>query len=557
MKIKCNTVKIYLLWVFAILANIKSIFTDFGVDQAYAVATSYRHIMGDRSFLEMWEPHQTSSFLTDFLMWLYKSVVYDLEGVVLFLQICGVLLCAIITYCIYKELLHWLEGELVHYMCILFFVFRPKQSVFPEFSNMMIWFSALCFICLLRFFRSAENKSNLVSAAFFLCLQILSYPTSVINYLCIVGILYFWSKNKWKNIGIFTGTCMICGALYLGIILSQSDFKQLLTTIGFIIRADGSHMGERVETSSYFGGLGYSVLWLGGVLVVTYLICRVRRKCKAKLNFATCFGVVMLLSEIIMAFISANTMLDWSCQYFVVLLILIFGGLFSHKYIGAHVNIIYVVGTMVAACSAIAVAMLTNLGLLDIISYLILAAMVSLIPIYEKNKCVESRIKNSGHIILCILLLILFHRGMFVSGFASQSGIKLTLNVENIIRVGPAKGIVASVQKCNEIKYGLEDWKNNIHDDTVLVVVPWLLDSLVYVNTEADIATFSTINTPTYDENLLHYWEMYPDKVPTVIAVQGWNGEMAVSEDTWIMQWVNENYSQYTNGYYWRFYRRE
>ena len=63
---------IYLLWVCASLINIKSIFTDFGIDSSYAIATSYRHISGDRLFIEMWEPHQTSSFLMDFLMILYK-----------------------------------------------------------------------------------------------------------------------------------------------------------------------------------------------------------------------------------------------------------------------------------------------------------------------------------------------------------------------------------------------------------------------------------------------------------------------------------------------------
>ena len=49
--------------IFLVLASlavsIKSIFIDFGFDDAYSVAMSYRHLSGDRMFLEMWEPHQS------------------------------------------------------------------------------------------------------------------------------------------------------------------------------------------------------------------------------------------------------------------------------------------------------------------------------------------------------------------------------------------------------------------------------------------------------------------------------------------------------------------
>lgn len=83
---------LYLLWLGAVLVSIKSIFTDFGVDNGYAVATSYRHISGDRMFLEMWEPHQTSAFLVDILMLVYRVFVPSFTGVAIYLQITGVLL---------------------------------------------------------------------------------------------------------------------------------------------------------------------------------------------------------------------------------------------------------------------------------------------------------------------------------------------------------------------------------------------------------------------------------------------------------------------------------
>ena len=550
MKIKQNDVQRFFLWMLAILVNIKSIFTDFGADQAYAVATSYRHIMGDRMFGEMCEPHQTSAFLADFLMVLYKVVVPDLTGVVLFFQVSGVLLNVVVAYCLYKELRYWINGELAQYICIFFLIFRPKQSVFPEFSNMLMLFGVLCFVCVLRFFRS-DKKTNLVWAALFLSLQILSYPTCLVNYVGVIVGLFLFSEHRWRNIGVVTGACGICGAIYLAIILSQTGFEQLLGSIDFIINSDKSHVGNGFDAGYYLGGFGYGMAWVGVSFGLTYLVYGISKK---KLHFSTVLGAVLLFTEMMMVFVSAGTRLDWSCQYFMILPVIIVWGMKDYKYLEKELQKVYLLGVFMASGSFIAVCFLTNLELLSTISYLMMAGMVSLIPIYERMKC--TKIKGKQGLILCILLLVLFHRGMVICGYANEGGIKITPYVENYIRVGPAKGIVTSLQKCNEIKYGMEDWKTNIQDDKVLVVVPWMLDSIVYVNTEVEIATFSTIDTPTYDESLLRYWEMYPDKIPTVIAVKAWDNQIALGEDTWIMQWVNENYTQSTNGYYWRFYRK-
>lgn len=551
MEIKHNNMKIVPLWILAVLVNIKSIFTDFGADQAYAVATSYRHIVGDSMFAQMCEPHQTSGFLTDFLMILYKCIVPDLTGVVLFLQFCWVVLSIVVAYCLYKELIHWINSELSQYICIFFLIFRPKQSVFPEFSNMQILFGVLCFVYILRFFRSTKKSINLIWAALFLSLQILSYPTCLVNYLGIVGVLFLFSEQRWRSIGIFTGACVVYGSIYMAIILSQTSLESLLGSINFIINADKSHTGNEFDLVSYLAGFGYGMVWIGASFVLAYVLYRIINK---RMHFSAILGAILLFTEVVIVFVSAYTSLDWFCQYFIILPVMIIWGLKDYKYLEKGLKKVYLLGVVMACGSFIAVRCLTNLELLPTISFLMMAGMVSLIPIYERRK--DDKININRGLILCILLMILFHRGIVICGYAREGGDELIHQMENIIRVGPAKGIAASLSKCNEIKYGMEDWKTNIQDDTVLVVVPWMLDAIVYVNTEAEVATYSTIDTPTYDESLLSYWEMYPDKIPTVIAVQAWDNQITVAEDTWIMQWVNENYTQYTEGYYWRFYRK-
>ncbi|MGN0382866.1 MAG: hypothetical protein ACI4DS_01245 [Eubacterium sp.] len=551
--------KIY-LWILAVIVNIKSIFTDFGTDQAYAVTMSFRHLQGDRLFQEMGEPHQTSAFITDLLMAIYKRFVPDLEYVALYLQVSGVILYAVVTILLFKELKHFVNCDLAHYMCLFFFIFRPKQSVFPEFSNMQICFSVMLFIFLLKFFRNQVKTYPLILAAIFLCLEILSYPTCLIVYFAIIILMYTFCKNKWKSIAIFTGVCILCGGIYIAFIISCVGIDNLWESIQFILQADASHGENTFDVVYYFKDFIYGIIWIGGVIVASYGAFIFAKKCKKTISFLSCMGINLLLTEILMIFVSRKTDIDWSCMYFIILLLLIGIGAMNHKCLEGEGKILYYLGSTISVCSVIAVFFLTNLSFISLLGYLILGAMVSLIPInqFAVSKKIESEnTKKVSNIVVIILILFLFHRGMVVCGYANEEGIKLAIDVENIIRVGPTKGIVASLQKCNQVKGTLEDWQMYVNDDEVLVVVPWMLDSIVYLYPNTGISAFSTINTPTYDENLLKYWEIYPQKMPTVIAVECWNGEIPIDKNSWIMKWIDDNYTSHIDGSFWRFYRCE
>lgn len=54
----------YLLLAASMVATVKIIFFGFDIDEQYAVSMAYRLLQGDRMFLEMWEPHQTSAFFS-------------------------------------------------------------------------------------------------------------------------------------------------------------------------------------------------------------------------------------------------------------------------------------------------------------------------------------------------------------------------------------------------------------------------------------------------------------------------------------------------------------
>ena len=76
------------LIVLSIFAAVKMLFFAFGLDEEYQLVMAYRNVKGDKLFLDMWEPHQSSAFLCALLMRPYLAVCGE-TGVVVWLRFCG------------------------------------------------------------------------------------------------------------------------------------------------------------------------------------------------------------------------------------------------------------------------------------------------------------------------------------------------------------------------------------------------------------------------------------------------------------------------------------
>jgi len=69
------------------------------------------------------------------------------------------------------------------------------------------------------------------------------------------------------------------------------------------------------------------------------------------------------------------------------------------------------------------------------------------------------------------------------------------------------------------------------------------------------------MSTPTYNEELLYYWELNPEKYPDVVVVSSAFGELSweVLSNEWLLKWLEEEYpaTQVIDGNYWRYYLKE
>lgn len=538
------------LWAAVVLASIKSIFTDTGFDNAYTVAMSFRHLKGDGMFEQMWEPHQTSVFFTDLFLWIYHLFVPSYTGVMIYLQIVGTVFYALVGIPLYRLLKEIAGRDIAQLGTMFFIMFRAKQTPFPDFANLQIAFSVLLFLCLVSFVREQQKKRYLCLAAGFLCLEILSYPSCLLAYFPVVLILFAKTEERWKNIGLFTGLCALSGGIYVGYFICKMGAQNFLRNLTNIFYSD-SHSGEAfVSLWNYFYGLVTAVAWLALCGLFTWLLLWAMGRLRQKpVDFFALYGIVLFLTEFAFLFLQKKTGLDWTCIFYIIPAFLMALSCFSYKNLEEPEKTLWLTGNSFALCSFLSTWLLTDLGLITMSAYMVLGGVVSLMALRHRKKQIWI-------FLLSVCALVTMHRGLVVWGYANKGNLWMVQDVEAIVKSGPSLGVVCDYMTYYQITCDAEDHNQFVApEDSLLLVGGWLIDSMEFLLTDADISNYSTIDTPVYNEKLLDYLELYPEKRPTVVAVSCFYGTMQVSDVSWIMQWVNENYEAVGDGRYWRYYR--
>ena len=549
-----NTVGIIIriLWIGVVLAGIKTILTDFGADNAYTMAMSYRHLSGDRMFLEMWEPHQTSIFFTDALMWVYGLIVPSFAGVAIYLQVCGTVFFAVIACFLFREVRE-LAGEVpAHFATIFFLVFRAKQTVFPEFSNLQIGFSMLVLLCLVNFFKEPKKYSRLIFAALFLCLEVLSYPSCVIAYVSVVILLCMYTEKKFKNILIFTATTATVGIAYALYFALRIGPKLFIECLKGVVDSDSHANTTLVGGFDYYRGTVYALVWIAIAVVITLAAGAVWKGIlRKKFNALTVFGAVFFTGNAIMIIGQRKTGIDWTCCFYIIPVVLMALGFFDLKNLSEKRRRFFVSGVLISVASAIAAAMLTDLGIITSIAFLVLGGTVSFAAI----KDLREKALAGGTL---ILMTVLFNRGIVVWGYGNQWDVWKVYEVERYIKGGPTKLLVTDYMTSKMDEVNIAEFKQYIGPDDKLLIVgdEWLFDPANFMFSDAEISNWSVIDTPFYNEEMLHYYEINPAKEPTVVAVKCWFGNLDISPDSFIMKWVEEGYEKVGDGSYFRFYRK-
>lgn len=554
------------------LIMLEGIFVDYTVDSEYAIAQSYRMVRGDGLFLQMWEPHQTSAFLCAGLIWLWEKLTGSLTGVVLFLHGAGLILKAAVFVFLIRTLKGYLHSGSLAALGIVFLAISPKGLLLPEFSNMQMYFSVCLFCCLFRYLQDQKKIRWLCLAAISLCLEVLSYPTCLLIYFIAALFLWKYGERKGRDLLLFTGVCAAIGGSYILYYVNKLGLNVFLECVGRIVAGDDTHTGY---LGSKWHTVGQEILmaafFYGGLAVITVSAIWAYRKMRKgaehdRAEFAFLYAALLCVISVLKCFIrtsiyqpreGALILLDLEDLY----LPLICLGILAQKNFEKEQKLFVKLGISISMGGMFATLLLTNLGLNHALKYMTLGVCVSAASIgqWMKGKSVR---RFGKWIAFAVLFAIVFRNAFLIQPkrmIEYNRNILELLEMRNKVSAGPAIGIYSDYMGPYIMNQNLLDWEQLVMPgDNVIIVGGDHTSTIAYLYEDVNICVDSTICTPTYNEKLLRYWELNPDKIPNVVIVESMEGHLAVSEDSWIMRWINEEFGEdaYVDGSFIRCYRR-
>lgn len=547
--------RLRLLWGTAVFVNLCMNFFSYCTDSAYCVLMAYRMVQGDRLFAEMWEPHQTAALLPYLLVKLFYAIFGSTTGIVLWMHFCGTVIFALTAGLMIRLLRPYLPVRQLHYMALLFFVIRPKYVNMPDYANMSIVFSTLFWLCFVKYLLEKKGKYLVLSTCCAVAATF-AYPSNALLIVWGVLLLFFYRKEKKSSLCMAAGSLVaFCGfALYV-CLQNHMGMQELIDSLIRVFLSD-SHSETGYYGWPYFKMFVYGLIFSGLMALIAYGIRKMFRK--KELNFLSVYGIVLLISvpvcSVVMYLCSEKYQIlyEWIYFYLIIAVIALVCGLLSRKgqQLEKEEDLIYRTGTMVSLCVLFGTAVLTNLSLITVWGYASLAVCCSLIPICSKRN------KNRTLLFAFALFGIVSFHQVFICGDALGT-VKVILQEENYVRVGPEKWLGTTIPYCNRVKTGSAEWQENVKDtDAVLIAETKDYQLTAYMFSEAEIANYSVISTPGfYEDNLREYWEMYPEKYPTVIAVPCYRGEESRHMPEWLSEFIDTEYECTYSGVFWNFYR--
>lgn len=558
-KAKYKRIMYILLVIGAALAAVKCIVVGLQRDEEYAITLSYRLINGDRLLTDVWDPHQTSAFLLSLLEYIYIKITGTTDYMILVIRVVATGIHLGISVFLYNTVRKITDKEQAFLLAVIYFAMLPKGYILPEFSLLMSWFTTLLVLLIVNVkMKSHSLGINIIYGAaigIVMCMLVLSYPTCAVVF-PIVLIFLFKDKQISKICPVvFTITCVIIGTAYLMGLLSYMSLSELFFNVGSVVTSCGSHgdsqVGEYLENTLVFAVITVFEMIVGAIVTVIF-----KRKSEGKVFCTLCFGLIAAVVLHLLYWITTIPHYDEEFEYSYFFVILVFGiaCLVKNKENDREIKSLLWLIIAVNLADFIAIIALTNLNVFTSAEYLtsgIVFSLVALVLYAKRNVQFEKTV----FVLLVVMAFVLTAvKGIF---YNTDDGELVNItDIAKIIRLnGPARGIITDYMKGYSIDCTKEEWDIYIQDgDCVLV---WDERTICYLNKDVKIGTYTTISTPTYDEeSLLNYWEHNPDAYPDVIAVSCWFGEPKVSEYEWFYKWINNEYnaSQVIDGKYYRYY---
>jgi len=517
------------IWLFALLTAFKILLTGYDIDEQYAVALSYRFLKGDFPLLTMWEPHQTSCFLSAALMAPFIRLTGGVTGIVLYLRVCGLLLHALTAFLLYRYLTLRFDRDVSLLLTLLSFFSLPKLMFLPEFSNLQLWFLFLMIFCLLSYYRSHRRDRALLyltGAGVFLALEVLAYPSTVLVFpVCVFFLIRYrrGARLLAQELSALILPCALGASCFLGWLLSRMSFSQLLSLLP-MAASDGSHSAPLWQRLADNGAslltlCGFLIIYGAAAFILYYSMRRFRRQVKpaALLLICTLAGQVLI-------WLFGNKYPNYPlAEYFLVPLL--FFCFRIRKKISPSPELSFFVTVPLTAFAGI--ILFTNHPLMVSAPFLI-PCVIGILSLPEMEY-LYSADKSLKKTLLFWVVVLLFGKCYLIR---TTGGVHYTcFNSLSVIRQGPALGILADTDTVCRYRDSLKLVRETLPEGAKVYYAGVSND--LYLMQDMEFCTPSTISSPTFNDKVTEYFTLNPQKKPDYLVC-----DISTRDTLWITSYI-------------------
>ncbi len=574
---KCRWFRLLEILLFAAsaMAALKVIFVDYTLDEEYQVVMAYRRLTGDDLFGAMWEPHQTSAFACVWLMRIFQAVTGGTTGVVLFLRVCTTGIQILLSWWLYRVMADYTHREYAFFLGLAYFNISPKIIQIPEFSNLQVWFFTVITLALIRYYGKPEGEKRwlwLVLAGTGMAFEVLSYPSCLILFPFFLLCIFFQSgrgKRALRDCLIFAGVCGVSALIWLGYVMYHVTPETFLRNVGYILSFDPTHevsLTADSKTTSLINSVRMLILPMALILAggaaawILYGWALKRKGRERRRNLSILAVLLALAAEAVQVYYWVVLKKGYEEPMIHLLVLMLAAGMVWHLADGRK-SVLFP-GLAGSALSIAAVVYMSDLGAWYAIPHGMLGALFAvLVLIYG----LEREQGENSKVWIRILLISLAVVSVFGKGFTLRAGKTETnsiLGVRGIIKEGPAAGIITNYMQAYITNSTYEEFEQYVEEGARCLIVTNMAGTAgtsPYLFRNCQICHYSIVDPTSYDERLLTYWDLYPEKQPDVIVVDCWYGQLIEREDSWIMRYIENDfpYDRVVDGAYVRYYFRK
>lgn len=520
----------------------KSIYYGCDIDESYAITMSYRMVLGDHLFKEMWEIHQTSAIFMAPFIYIYRIFNGTTLGMVVFLRIMGCLVQFILAIGLWHCLGKYCTKIQALLLASIFYNFSPKFIQVFDFS-MLEYLGMMIFEMCLLYFLYYHKKIFLVLAGIAFSIMVLAYPQIILSFPIEVITLYCIFKKKCnkkdalKMIGIVIGTEVLCGILFMLYVLRYVTINELLANIPMIL-ADNSHQLELCKriTELFTNGFQYVIpslflIALFEILVFTGRVLKTKRKVENMFLFAHLLVPILFIIKYIYMGICH---LDLSYVIFCMLFALLYLNCRRREFLSTEIFYQVILGIIIFFLCCIG----SNLSFHDNGGILLPTVILLWIEfIRVRNGCGEIQTDKMFLNIVLVFMCLYFWVGRAVLVRYTCVQRLTVFDTTYTMEMGTLKGIKLVEKEHINYAFKLDVFFKHINvTDKVFYVGR---DTYLYFLTGSSVSAPTTISTPTFDKSTVEYFHRYPEKIPNVII---WDPFYEWGEDTAFLEWMIENY---------------